>query len=88
MIEALQIEEIRLYIKSLKENELIARKEILLNELANARKYQLTDDEKQFTIEQLTWLDARLEGVPETGVKAWWFRAKRRVKYANDLRKL
>lgn len=72
----MEMEDIRLEVKTIKEDELEAKKNVFLYTLA-----RVDGKKKSIVAEILTWIDARLESIPDTGIKAWWFRAKRRARY-------
>ena len=92
MIKAFNIEAVKSIIENMSENEMETRKEIFLSELLKSWKHKLIypevpDYDRGVLIEKLVWIDLRLERIPLEEVKSWWFRAKRRVYYANDMRK-
>ena len=77
----MEMEDIRLEVNTIKQEDLELRKREVLVELSHEKMINPSSKKFDALAEILTWIDARLEGIPDTGMKAWWFRAKRRAKY-------
>ena len=91
MISPSEIEEVRIKVQGMQEAELEPRRNIFYEDLKRTWDLQLhhlhDDHERLILTEMLVWIDMRLEGIPEKGVRSWMFRAKRRVFYGNKARK-
>ena len=91
MISPSEIEEVRIKVQNISEAELEPRGNIFCEDLKKTWDlylHHLQDDHERLILtEMLVWIDMRLEGIPEKGVRSWMFRAKRRVFYGNKARK-
>jgi len=92
VIKAIDIEDTKKLVESVPESELEIKKELILSDLIKSWKHpnlypEISDYNRECMIEVLVWADLKLEGIAFTGAKSWWYRAKRRVYYANKMRK-
>jgi len=91
MISPTEIEIIKNEIASMSDEELEARKEIFYGDLRRsfnpAISETYTDHDRLILTEKIVWVDMRLEGISDGGIKSWAFRLKRRVYYGNKARK-
>ena len=92
MIKAIDIEDAKKLVESISKSELEVKKELIISDLIKSQKHpklypEFSDYDRECMIEVLVWSDLKLEGIAFTGPKSWWYRAKRRVYYANKMRK-
>ena len=76
-----EISEIKEEVRLIKDKDLQFRKNIALNALRQAFGTGDTGKILDRIVEKIVWIDCRLEGYSETGMKSWWFRSKSRLKY-------
>ena len=76
-----EITEIKEKVRLMKDKDLQSNKSVLLFTLDQALGVGDTGKTLDKIIEEIVWIDCRLEGYAETGMKSWWFRSKSRLKY-------
>ena len=76
-----EIIEIKEKVRLMKDKDLQSNKSVLLFTLDQALGVGDTGKTLDKIIEEIVWIDCRLEGYAETGMKSWWFRSKSRLKY-------
>ena len=76
-----EISEIKEEVRLIKDKDLQSSKDALLFAFSQARGSGETGKILDEIVEKIVWIDCRLEGYSETGVKSWWFRSKSRLKY-------
>ena len=81
----MEMEEIRIEVYTIKEEDLELRQKEVLNKLNQEKLINHSSKYVEALAEILTWIDQRIEGITDKGVKAWWFRAKTRAKYLKPI---
>ena len=76
-----EIKKIKEEVRLIKESDLHSSKEQLLLSFRQQLNSGNTGKILDQIVEKIVWIDCRLEGFSETGLKSWWFRSKSRLKY-------
>ena len=76
-----EISEIKEEVRLITDKDLQSNKDALLFALRQAMDVGDTGKTLDKIVEKIVWIDCRLEGYSETGMKSWWFRSKSRLKY-------
>lgn len=76
-----EIKEIKEEVRLIKDEDLQSNKDQLLLSFRQQFNSGNTGKILDLIIEKIVWIDCRIEGYSETGLKSWWFRSKSRLKY-------
>ena len=85
MLTPFEVEEIKTKIYTIKSEDLELRKKEVLNKLNQEKLIDHSNKYIDALAEMLTWIDQRIEGLPQEGLRSLWFRTKRRAKYLKPI---
>jgi len=85
MLKPLEMEDLRIEVYRIKDEDLELRQKEILKELNQEKLIDPSSKQVEALAEILTWIDQRIEGLPQESFRSWWFRAKRRAKYLKPI---